>query len=152
MNTDMLMPYMGLNEPEDEFSRLTIEASLMPHMIMVTGPQGSGTRIMCAILEAGGLIPWHDARHGLLQRPAERVVIMHRSRRDSEASRARNFVPEDWIDVDKVLLNCLEFYPEAHWISYDEMCDDTEIVLSRLAKWLEVEPWAPPEPIERRTR
>lgn len=142
-----MMGYMGLLEAETEDGRIAMEAFIQPGDVMVTGPQGSGTRFMLRILEAGGFSTFFDARHGLVPRPVDRVVVMHRELRATEASIRQNFHVLDQIPVALSLAGCRRAYPLAHWVDYDALCADPDAALDALAAWLGVPPWALPEPI-----
>lgn len=142
----MMHTLLGLNE-ETEGGRLAIEALIPPDAVMVTGPQGSGTRLMCRIIEAGGFAAWHDSRHGLARRPVDRVVVMRRERTATLRSIEQNFLPPDHIDIDISLANCAEFYPDAAWVDYDMLCAMPDAIISGLARWLGVGSWLMPEPI-----
>lgn len=143
----LMMPYMGLNIPETPIQRYCEEQFIHPGTILVTGPQSSGNRLMCRILEAGGFVAYLDTRHGREYRRVDRVVVMYRERRATLDSIAQNFVPADRIDPDLSLRNIAVFYPDAHWVDYDSLCADPDSTIASLASWLNVEPWQMPEPI-----
>lgn len=141
------MPYMGLNKPETPWERHCYEQFIEPGCILVAGPQSSGNRLMCRILEAGGFSAHLDVRHGREYRRVERVVAMYRERQATIDSIAKNFEPADRIDPDLSLRNIAVYYPDAHWVDYDSLCADPESTIGSLADWLGVEPWPMPEPI-----
>lgn len=139
--------YMGLMDPETEDARRGIEATIPPGAVMVTGPQSTGTRLMCRILEAGGFTAWHDSKHGLVPRPVERVVAMEREIHATHASIYENFVPEDRIPIGMSLAGIRNSYPFAHRVNYDRLCLTPDWEIERLAAYLGVDPWPMPEPI-----
>lgn len=108
--------------------------------MLVTGPQSSGTRLLCDVLVVGGLDVWHDKSHGTEPLEAERVVVIVRDARATEASRDAAFAPADRIDRASSLAGAAR-YSGALWVTYEQLCDAPQATVGHLAAHLGREPW-----------
>lgn len=123
------------------------DAFLTDSTILVTGPQSSGTRLMTRILSAGGVHAIIDGWHGTVVRRVNRVVVMVRHPETTRRSRDAAFVEQDRIPRESSLAGCLTFYPDALWVSYEQLCAAPDATISVLAEWLGVPTWLMPEEI-----
>lgn len=114
---------------------------------MVTGPMSSGTRLMHEIVLAGGFDVVHDGWHGTVPRPAKRVIVMVRHPHDTRKSRDNAFPDAERIPREASLAGCVTFYPDALWLSYEQLCMAPEPTIALVASWLNVAPWPMPKPI-----
>lgn len=113
--------------------------------IFVTGPMSSGTRVVCEVLEAGGFKVVHDSMHGIVNRPNAKVVVaVTREPAATKRSMKIAFRPEERISPHDSIKGIAEFYPHAHWISYDQLCFAPDATIGVLAEWLGVDPWSVP--------
>lgn len=110
---------------------------------MVTGPQSSGTRLLADVLTAGEVQAWHDKSHGTIHREAELVTVIVRDAAATRASRDAAFEPGDRIDRADSLAGCAR-YPDAMWLTYEQICANPAATVRVLAGWLGVEPWPLP--------
>ena len=144
------MPYLGLLDLPEPPHETAATSAALADAVLVTGPQGCGNRLLCAVLEAGGFRAVLDSRHATVRYDAPRVVITARAPLDSLSSALRNFDLRDVIPPELSAANARRFYPDAHIVDYDELCAQPEPTLAALAGWLGVDPWPAPEPIHRR--
>jgi hypothetical protein len=116
-------------------------------MIVVTGPPGSGTRLLCAVLESGGFEAFHDQGHGLhsleLLAKSAKIVAIRREKSMAEAS-VFDYLGQQGLDgfpYDE----CVASIPsKALWVEYEELVESPEKVIFQLAEWLCVPPWSLP--------
>lgn len=142
------MNYIGLCEEETESSRYATEIAITPETIGVVGPMGSGTRLMCRVLDAGGFHAIHDSLHGRYKRPFERVVLTTRDHKACLRSMSTHIHPDDRICpiVSELYVN--DWYHDSFLIKYEELIITPDLILQDLARWLGVEPWPFDEPIK----
>lgn len=115
--------------------------------IFVTGPMSSGTRLVCRIMEAGGFKAVHDSLHGMVQRPAKCVIVVVRNPVATKLSMEKTFKPDERISFEDSLKGAIDFYPQALWISYDQLCEAPDDTIKVIADWLGVDTWNMPEQI-----
>lgn len=108
--------------------------------ILVTGPQSSGTRLLCDILVDGGLEPYHDKSHGIKFLMATKVVVITRDPIATKESQDSLFLPNDQIDRTQSIMGALR-YTNAMWVIYEELCFNPDFVIATLASWLNIDPW-----------
>lgn len=113
--------------------------------IFVTGPMSSGTRLVCELLEAGGFRVVHDSMHGIVSRPNAKIVVaVTREPAATERSMKLAFGIDERIPMSDSIKGIAEFYPHAHWISYDQLCFAPDATVAVLAEWLGVDAWPVP--------
>lgn len=111
-------------------------------MVLVTGPQSSGTRLVAHLLLDGGVDVWHDKTHGTKRVPADRVVAVVRDAQCTVRSRQQSFPnASDHVARRDSLIGIARRYPDALWISYEQLCADPLGTIQVLAAWLGIEPW-----------
>jgi hypothetical protein len=136
--------------PVESDGGAAVEAQIAEADIFVTGPMSSGTRLVCQILEAGGFSVVHDSLHGIVNRPTAKVVIaVTREPSATHRSVERAFKPDERISTQDSIKGIAEFYPNALWISYDQLCVAPDATILVLAEWLAVDPWSMPVEIIR---
>ena len=111
-------------------------------MVLVTGPQSSGTRLVAHLLLDGGVDVWHDKSHGTKPVAADRVVAVVRDAWCTLQSQKQSFpIVSDRVPRSESLIGIADHHPDALWISYEQMCGDPDGTIRVIADWLGVQPW-----------
>lgn len=128
-------------------TRRTDATFITDETVLVTGPMSSGTRLMCRIINAGGTHAVLDVWHGTVVSTAKMVVVMVRLPGATRRSRDAAFAEANRIPREASLAGCLTFYPDALWLSYEQLCAAPDQTIGILAEWLGKSPWAMPEEV-----
>jgi len=109
--------------------------------VLVTGPMSAGTRLLARIVaECPEVEVFHDKGHGTTTYTDQRAtVIITRDPAITDRSRAARH--RAGIPRERSMASLPEDYPDALWVTYEDLVADPAIVIETIAKHLGVLPW-----------